>query len=312
MGLFHVNLLSGIPEVDFVGVHDLDAARTREIAARYGVKPYDDLDLLLGDCDALSVCVPTSLHSAIGRRVLEKGLHVLIEKPLTQRVEDAAGLVALAKERGRILHVGHVERYNGAVQELQHIIDKPYLWESRRMGPNSGRIVDCGVVMDLMIHDLDICLRTVKSPVVAVQGQGNFALGSPHEDAASALVAFENGCVATFTASRVTQEKIRTLSISQKESYVTLDFTTQDLQIHRQAASTTTTSAEQIRYKQEAMVERVFVHRDNPLRSEIVHFIRTIQATGARGDAAHRENLTDLETLRVAAEILRQVMARRA
>jgi hypothetical protein len=118
--------------------------------------------------------------------------------------------------------------------------------------------------------------------------------------------------VATFTASRVTQEKIRTLSISQKESYVTLDFTTQDLQIHRQAASTTTTTSEQIRYKQEAMVERVFVHRDNPLRSEIVHFIRTIQAPDPQGDAAHRENLTDLETLRVAAEILRQVMARRA
>lgn len=127
----------------------------------------------------------------------------------------------------------------------------------------------------------------------------------------SALVAFENGCVATFTASRVTQEKIRTLSISQKTSYITLDFTTQDLQIHRQAASTTTTSAEQIRYKQEALVERVFVHRDNPLRSEILHFIRSIQGPASGLEAAYRENLTDLETLRVAAEILRQASSRR-
>lgn len=307
MGRYHVNVLGSIPEISFVGVFDSDTARAAEMAERYKVRSFPTFEAMLDEVDAVSICVPTSLHHGVALKALAKGRHVLVEKPMTDQPAHAVELVETAREKGLLLQVGHVERFNGAVQELQHIVKDPSLWESRRMGPNTGRILDTGVVMDLMIHDLDICLRTVGSKVVSVHGSGFHLPGSKHEDAASALVHFENGLTATFTASRVTQEKIRTLAVSQKDSYLTLDFTTQDLQIHRQATSATQTTAEQIRYRQESLVERVFVHKDNPLRSEIQHFARTAATLPGAAPAAYQENLIDLETLRVADTIRRQI-----
>lgn len=303
MGTYHVNVLSMLPDVELVGVCDEDPAKGKSAEEKYGVKSFQKPSDLIREVEALSICLPTTLHAAASREALEAGRHILIEKPMTPTHEEALELVTLAEQKKCLLHVGHVERFNGAVQELVHVVNEPLLWESRRLGPHSGRSLDTGVVMDLMIHDIDICLRVVNDDAVDVRSSGYFLPGSKHEDAAVAQVRFKKGCVASFTASRVTQEKIRTLSISQKESYLSLDFTTQDLQIHRRASSMTSTSTEKIRYRQEALIERLFIHKENPLRSELQFFIQNIRDAEKERPNWRRENEMDLTTLRIATQV---------
>ncbi len=307
MGTYHVNVLSSLPGVELVGVCDQDPVKGKTATDKYGVPAFQNPADLISKVDALSICLPTSLHYEASLQALEAGRHILIEKPMTPTYAEALALVNLAEKKKCLLHVGHVERFNGAVQELVHVVNEPLLWESRRLGPPSGRSLDTGVVMDLMIHDLDICLRVVNDEVVDVHANGYYLPNSRHEDAAVAQIRFRKGCVATFTASRVTQEKIRTLSISQKESYLSLDFTTQDLQIHRQASSMTSTSTEKIRYRQEALIERLFIHKENPLRSELLFFIQNIREAEKERPLWRKENEMDLTTLRIATGVLEKI-----
>lgn len=302
MGTYHVNVLSRMNSAQLIGIFDLDNKRCQETAERFNIQAFSDPQDLLSQVDAVSVCVPTQYHYEMAKLALENQKHVLVEKPICLDLKQAKDLVELAKDKNAVLHIGHVERFNGAVQELSNVVDQPIIWESRRMGPNPGRIKDSGVVMDLMIHDLDICMRMVNDKVIDVRANGTKLHGSQHEDAACAQLKFSNGCVASFSASRVTQEKFRTLNISQKNCYLSLDFTTQDLQIHRQANSQIQTSTEKIAYRQEALIERVFIHKDNPLQGEIQHFIDSINDKALSYD----ENLNDLELLRVALEIEKQ------
>ncbi len=310
MGVYHTNVLANINEIEFVGVFDLNQDRTKEISLKYNIQGFSSLEALLAEVDALSLCAPTSLHYELGKKILEAQKHVLIEKPLTTNVKQAEELIFLAKEKQRLLHVGHVERFNGAVQELSHVVEDPLLWESRRLGPPPERFMDTGVVMDLMIHDLDICFRVVKDEIQSIKAEGNYLPGSKQEDLATAQIKFKKGCVANFVASRITQEKIRTLAISQKQSYLLLDFTTQDLQITRRASEATITSSEKIRYRQEALIERLFIHKDNPLRSELLYFIKEIghsPLNETSREEAYQDNTEDLKTLKAAAEIVAQI-----
>jgi predicted dehydrogenase len=198
-----------------------------------------------------------------------------------------------------------VERFNGAVQELRKIVEQPVLIESRRLGPFVPRVQNDSVVMDLMIHDIDIVLGLVDSEPRRMNVLGR-SIHSSQADVANVQILFESGAMATITASRATEEKIRTLSITQPDAYIVLDYAEQDIQIHRRAAQEYTLNRESIRYRQASFVERLFVHKDNPLKLEIRHLISAARAAKATGQAELPET-EDLRSLAVALEIERMI-----
>lgn len=302
MGQYHVNVAVGLDQYEVAGIYDADRKRAIEIAERFGTQAYDEYTALLDDVDAVTIAVPTVFHFEIAKLALESGRHVLVEKPITTTVAEAEELVALAERNGLMFQVGHIERFNGAVLELNKIADKPQLIESRRLAPYNPRISDVGVVLDLMIHDIDIILNLVNEEVVSVHGRG-ISIHSKHEDAAAATIQFANGCVANIVSSRVTQAKIRRLHISQESAFIVLDFSTQDIEIHRQATSAYLMTREELKYKQESFVEHIAVHRDNPLKQEHEHFIDCIRGKSEPIVGPQEE----LRTLQIAASILEDV-----
>lgn len=304
MGEYHVNVAVGLAnEYEIAGIYDSDPKRGQEVASRFSVPSSSDLDDLISKSDAVVVAVPTVYHYETAKRALNAGRHVLVEKPMTETVAQARELVELARSKNLILQVGHVERFNAAVLELGKIVDKPILIEARRLAPFTGRIADVGVVLDLMIHDLDIVLNLVGGgDIRKVSATGTRAF-SKHEDAAVALLHFQSGAVASITASRATQSKVRTLTISQEKAYIVLDFATQDIDIHRQASSAYLMTREELKYRQESFVEKIAVHKDNPLRLEHLHFISCI-----RGQTTPIvEGQSDIRTLEIAHDILAQI-----
>lgn len=301
MGTYHVRTLSEIPNVELIGVADINYQRAETIAAQYETTPYQDYRELLDKVEGVSVAVPTNLHYQVAADCLEANLHVLLEKPMAQNMEEARKLFDLAASKQRILQLGHVERFNAAVQELKNIVRDPIFIECRRLGPYSsnGRITDSGVVMDLLIHDIDIVLSLVNSKLKQINAAGASIRSSGQEDIANVQLIFANGCIGNLTASRVTENKIRTLSITQPDAYIYLDYADQDLHIHRQAASRYILSREVMRYKQESFIERLFVHKDNPLKLELIHFIKCF-TNGERPRVSAEENLNSLSvTLKV-------------
>jgi predicted dehydrogenase len=204
-----------------------------------------------------------------------------------------------------VLHVGHVERFNGAVDELRRIVQSPILVESRRLGPFAARVQRDTVVMDLMIHDIDIVLRLVDSPPVRLAAQGA-AVHSPVTDVATVQIRFESGTVAAITASRATEEKIRTLSITQPDAYIVLDYTEQDIHIYRRAAQQYTMNRTSIRYSRASFVEHLKVHRDNPLKLEIQHLLAAHRRRQA-GERVALDAADDLTSLAMALEIERMI-----
>jgi predicted dehydrogenase len=305
MGQYHILALAELWGVDLVGVVDTDLVKARAVAAPYGVPAFGCHRDLEGMIDFATVAVPTDRHFEVTRDLLEAGVHVLVEKPMTPTLEEAKELFRLARQANRVLHVGHVERFNGAVQELRKIVERPILVESRRLGPFVSRVRDDSVVMDLMIHDIDIVLGLVDSEPRKITAVGS-SVHSPVTDVANVQIVFESGTIATITASRATEEKIRTLAITQPDAYVVLDYSHQDIQIHRRAAQEYTLNRESIRYRQGSFVEHLLVHKDNPLKLEIRHLIaaaRSAQATG-QVDLPEAE---DLRSLAVSLEIERMI-----
>lgn len=302
MGQYHVNVAKMVADAKLVGVYDADSERCKQIAERHETKAFSDLDEILSESEAVVIAVPTFLHYEVAKKALLAKKHVLVEKPISETVEQAKELVNLAKDNQLIFQVGHVERFNGAVLELNKIAEQPLLVEFRRLSPYNARIKDVGVVLDMMIHDIDIVMNLVNSDVVSVSALGS-SVYSKHEDIATVIIKFANGCIAKITASRCTQAKIRTLNISQKETYIELDFADQEIQLHRQASSNTSLGKDVIRYKQESIVEKIFVHKDNPLKQEQEHFIRCIMGK----DTPFVEGDKDIKTLEIAHEILRQI-----
>ncbi|MBW5395316.1 Gfo/Idh/MocA family protein, partial [Brachyspira hampsonii] len=263
MGQFHLNVVSQINQINLSGIYDADENHLNEISKKFNIRKFNSIDEAIDNADAVIIASPTIYHFEIAKKALEKGKHVLVEKPMTETYTQALELEEIVKQKNVIFQVGHVERFNGAVQELHHIIEKPYLIEARRLAPFTPRIADVGVVFDIMIHDLDIVTSLVKKPVIKFSASGK-RIRTKNEDIASALLEFEDSTIATISASRVTQEKIRTLAISTEEAYFLLDYATQDITIHRQAASQSNIKTSVgINYKQESIIERVFIHRDN-------------------------------------------------
>ena len=276
MGQFHLNVINQINSINLSGIYDSDEKHLNEISSKYNLNSFKSLDEAIDKCDAVIIASPTKFHFDIAKKSIQKGKHVLVEKPMTENFIQAEELETMVKEKNIIFQVGHVERFNGAVQELHHIIENPYLIEARRLAPFTPRITDVGVVFDIMIHDLDIVTSLVKKPLIRFSASGK-RIKTKNEDIASALLEFEGNTIATISASRVTQEKIRTLSISSEEAHFILDYATQDITIHRQAASQSKIKTSiGINYTQESIIERVFIHRDNPLKLEDEHFANCI------------------------------------
>jgi len=305
MGQYHILALAEIWGVELVGVVDSDFAKAERVAAPYGARAYRDHRELAGQIDFATVAVPTEQHFAVARELLEAGAHVLVEKPMTATLEEAKDLFRIAREQNRVLHVGHVERFNGAVQELRKIVEQPILIESRRLGPFVPRVQNDSVVMDLMIHDIDIVLGLVDGEPRKITAVGS-SVQSQVTDVATVQIVFDSGAMATITASRATEEKIRTLAITQPDAYILLDYSHQDIQIYRRAAQEYTLNRESIRYRQASFVEHLLVHKDNPLKLEIRHLISAARAADSGGPVELPE-ADDLKSLAVALEIERMI-----
>jgi predicted dehydrogenase len=277
LGYHHARLYRSVPGAELVGIVDIDAARAAQVSKELGTTAFPDLDALLERVDAVSVVVPTSAHTEVGQRVLERGVHALIEKPLADTVAGARALVAAAERAGVILQVGHVERFNRAVRAALPFLDQPRFLQSERLAPFSPRGTDVAVILDLMIHDLDLVLELVRAPVTEVRATGVPIL-TPHVDIANARVEFENGAVALITASRVSRERTRKLRIFQPTGYFSLDLAEGNGHFYRLKPGWQTLGAKKI----EDVVEhqRLEAPAAEPLRLELESFVAAARGEG--------------------------------
>lgn len=223
LGQHHARVYSELDEAELVGVVDTDEERAREIAEKFGSKAYQSHKAVLDGVDALSIVVPTTSHFEIALDCIRAGKDVLIEKPMTVTLDEAAELIREADQRDRILQVGHLERYNPGVIALASMVNEPRFIEAIRVSPFLNRAIDVDVTLDLMIHDIDVILSLVPSPIKTLRATG-FSLVTDKIDDARAWIEFENGTVAVLTASRIAQEKKRRLKVFQKNSYLELDY----------------------------------------------------------------------------------------
>lgn len=287
LGRFHAQKYASLPNSQLVAVVDTDGERARAIGGEHGAEALTDYRALLGRVDAVSIVTPTMSHYAIAKEFLEHGSHVLVEKPITATLAEAEALVCLARETGRLLMVGHLERFNAARLALDTVLDQPRFIESHRLAPFKPRGTDVSVVLDLMIHDIDIILDMVAAPLRRVDASGTPVL-TDAVDIANARLQFENGCVANVTASRVSAKVERKMRIFQQDSYVSLDFQTRTLTSHRRGDG-----------EQYPGIPTIEVHSQtfdeaDALKTEISHFLEVI-ASGRRPLVSGEDGLRALE-----------------
>ena len=226
LGQHHARIYAQLPSAELVGVYDRDSKRAAEIAKLHNCKVFDSIEALGSACEAVSVVVPTDLHAEVAIPLLQKGCHLLIEKPICASLEEAEHVLAVAKENNRIVQVGHIEHFNPVMAFLEKEANHPQFITSERLAPYQLRGTEVGVVLDLMIHDIGIVLALVKSPLKRIDSVGVKVL-SKTEDIANARLEFENGCVANLNASRISLKKAREIRIFQDDAYLSLDFMNQ-------------------------------------------------------------------------------------
>jgi predicted dehydrogenase len=324
LGQHHARLYAELAQspgrlCEFVGVCDANAAKAKEIVARHGGRVFADLAELAAATDAVSVATPTEFHHAVARPLLAAGRHVLVEKPITRTPAEAEDLVRLAREQRCVLQVGHVERFNPVLRYLTGMLTEAGFIEVHRLSPYPARSTDIGVVLDLMIHDLDIVLALVKSPLTSLDAVGIPVL-SASEDIANARLRFANGCVANITASRISPERLRKIRVFGRtkdgSAYLSLDYMKQEGMIYRMAADNAKESSllkKLLAGKHATVVsefagkkivrEPVPIARDEPLKLELQHFLESVRDRRdplVTGEAAK-------QALEVAMEITRQV-----
>src|SRR6201981_1487714 len=259
IGKNHARICAELAEAQFSAVLDINRESAEMIAAQYGAKVANSLDEFISLIDAATVAAPTAVHYEIGSAILTHGKHVLIEKPITETTDQAQDLVRLAKERSVILQVGHIERFNPILSALEQRLTRPRFIEAHRLSPYPFRSVEIGVVLDLMIHDLEIILHLVRSPVKSIDAVGIPVL-SKAEDIANARIRFESGCVANVTASRISPEKMRKIRVFQQDAYLSLDYQKQSGEMFRLVNGVISREA-------------VEIEKDEPLKSELLSFV---------------------------------------
>ncbi len=312
LGVHHVRILRDLAGDRFAGFVDENPARASEVSALHGVASHASLDALLPQVDALSIVVPTTAHHAVAAAALRAGKHVFIEKPFTVTLEEADELIALAANAGVVLQVGHVERFNRAVRAAMPFVDGPRFIESDRLAPFNPRGSDVAVVLDLMIHDLDLVHTLVASRVSDVQAMGIPVL-TPQLDIANARLTFANGAVANITASRVSRERVRKLRIFQQSGYLSLDLAAGHGEFFRLRADFDPRQLARAPRALEDFVERVPLEAPDgePLAMELAQFLAAIMGTqpvavtGAEGRDALAAALRIVQSIEQAHQVMR-------
>jgi predicted dehydrogenase len=264
LGKYHADIYNSLKDSELVGVCDINKERADKIAKAYKISSYPNYKELIGKIDAATIAVPTKEHYAIAKDLIKNKIHLLIEKPITENLNQANELIRLAKENKVLLQVGHIERFNSAIRALTKIIKVPKFIECHRLGPFQPRGTDVGVVLDLMIHDIDIILHLVKSDIKELDAVGVKVL-SNHEDIANVRLSFDNGAICNITASRISQERVRKIRIFQKNAYISLDYIQQEANIYTK--------------KGKSIIEKnINIDKQNPLKEEIKSFIKCINS----------------------------------
>ncbi len=299
VGHHHARIYRELPGVQLVGIADSNPVTLKEAAGILQVPAYEGYRELFGRVDGVSIAVPTHLHAAIARDCLQQGIDVLVEKPLAETLAEGEQLADLAKQRGRILQVGHVERFNGAVRALREIVKMPGFIECHRLSPFPQRGTDVDVILDLMIHDIDVILSLVKSPVTHVNAVGVPVL-TDRVDIANARLEFASGCVANVTASRVSVDRVRKIRIFQPDTYISLDYAIQEIALYRRLPGDVSSHPPD---PPRIVKEEVAVEKEEPLRLELASFIRCVRDR-TRPEVSGEEAI---EALRVASQILAKI-----
>jgi predicted dehydrogenase len=296
LGEYHVQKYRAMEGVGLVGVVDTDPDRAAEIAQRYDTRVYGSLEEILGEVDAVSLAVPTESHFFVAKEILSRGVHLLIEKPITYNESDAKNLIEMARKKKLVLQVGHVERFNPAVMKMESLLTKPIFIESHRMNLFTVRGTDVDVVLDLMIHDLDIILHMVQSEVREVHGVGMSVI-TQKTDIANVRIIFENGTVANLTASRVSNQPLRKIRIFQPDAYISVNCYKKEVTVTRLDDSSTTEPFPQI-------VSSKMKYPDaDPLFDQLNAFIHAVRTgtepivTGEDGRAALRIALAIIDQI---------------
>ncbi|MFA5062863.1 MAG: Gfo/Idh/MocA family oxidoreductase [Candidatus Omnitrophota bacterium] len=259
LGSIHARIYKEIPNCSLVGVCDTDKARLEETAKILDVPGYRDYREIFGKADAVSIATPTKLHYAVASECLKHNLHTLVEKPFTPTLEEADNLIKIAQDKNLILQVGHIERFNSAFSATRRIIKDPKFIECHRLSPFPNRSLDVGAVLDIMIHDIDIILGLVASPVEHIDSIGINVLTS-FEDIANARITFKNGCVANLTASRISDETMRKIRIFQENTYISLDYKNAEAWVYRKGLL-------------KISKENLPIEKEQPLQKELQAFV---------------------------------------
>lgn len=274
LGYHHARLYAALEGCELAGVVDPDPERRARAGADFGAPAFATLEELIAKgVEAVSIATPTTTHAAVATRLLDAGAHVLVEKPIAPTLAEAEAMVALARDRGRILQVGHIERFNGAVLAVMEAIARPRFIECHRLSPFPMRGTDVSVVLDLMIHDLDIVLALTRSEIVSVDAVG-VPVFSPSEDIANVRLRFADGCVANVTSSRVSVDRMRKIRIFADNAYISTDYSAQEVIAYRRAPGAIPPGANPMEHLQ---IEPLPVRKEEPLRLELASFVDCVR-----------------------------------
>jgi DUF1009 family protein/predicted dehydrogenase len=302
LGQYHSEKYAALEEANLVAVADVDSDRAREIADRFSCEPFTSHRALIGKVDAVSVVVPTTEHYQVARDFLEAGIHVLVEKPITATLREADALIRLANANDLILQVGHLERFNPAVIAARDHVHQPFFVESHRLASFTERGTEVDVILDLMIHDIDIILSLVPSPLEDLRAGGVRVL-TPHTDIANVRLEFLSGCIANVTASRISAKKMRKIRIFQPDSYLSIDCAEEEVEIFRKFPERDANGFPEIEYQQLPVADT------DPLEAQLLAFLRSAR-TGERPMVSGEEGRKALEVATRVSELIQERMQR--
>ena len=289
IGSNHARLYAELPSVQFTSIYDLDLIRANTIGKKYGLIPAKSVEQFAEMIDAASIATPTSTHYKVAHALLSRGKHLLVEKPITENTRDASELAELAAREQLVLQVGHVERFNPVLSALEARLTHPRFIEAHRLSPYPERSTDIGVVLDLMIHDLEIILHLVRSPVQSMEAVGVPVL-SRGEDIANARLRFESGCIANITSSRISPERMRKIRVFQEDAYLSLDYQNQSGEIYRRVDGRITR-------------DKVAIEREEPLKRQLMSFVEC----ASTGNAPRVSGFQATAALELAVEITKRI-----
>jgi predicted dehydrogenase len=300
LGQFHAEKYAAIAETNLVAVVDLESSKASRMAVDLSCKGCSSHRDIIGEVDAASVVVPTQDHYRITRDLLEAGIHVLVEKPMTATLEEADSLIHLAKTKGLVLQVGHLERFNPAVLAAREYVHQPLFVESHRLGSFNERGTEVDVILDLMIHDIDIILSLVPFPLEDIRVGGAKVL-TPHTDIATVRLEFANGCIANVTASRISARRMRKIRIFQPDSYLSLDYSEREVELFRKLTERGADGFPEIEYKQLPVADA------DPLEEQLRAFSESVR-TGKRPMVSGEEGRKALEVATQVSDLIKEQM----